>query len=60
MISWQQPQPPALTETISGVSKDPRRISPLVCALVCKVQSEVRQHTGFPGQMEAARLSLVC
>ncbi len=25
MISGQQPQPPALTETISGVSKDPSR-----------------------------------
>ncbi len=34
MISGQQSQPPALTETISGVYKDPRRISPLVLPFV--------------------------
>ncbi len=32
MISGQQPQPTALTETISGVSEDPRRQSTDLCS----------------------------
>ncbi len=41
MISGQQPQPPALIETISGVSKDQRCISALVCSVLLFVFGDV-------------------